>query len=168
MRPPFYLRADAAKAHLMSEIAKRFETILRIEGIFTAMRWLNVRVPYRYSAVFSFDRDILHNICLVDKNDRNISKCPDQSITDSYCIYVRRMEERFNLEESLTDKRVEGHAKRQSVQCYYGIPLYGEKGQMLGTVCHFDGSPVRVTEEIASVLDDLGPLIANAVFNGAE
>jgi hypothetical protein len=36
---------------------------------------------------------------------------------------------------------------------------------MLGTVCHFDGLPVRVTEEIASALDEVGPLIADAAFS---
>ena len=35
---------------------------------------------------------------------------------------------------------------------------------MLGTVCHFDYMPIRVTEDIASVLDDLAPLITEAAF----
>jgi hypothetical protein len=53
----------------VSETVKRFGIILRADGLIAAMRWLNDRVPYRYSAVFSFDGDILHNVCLVDKND---------------------------------------------------------------------------------------------------
>lgn len=79
-------------------------------------------------------------------------------------MYIRHSGQSFSIEETLVDKRVEGHPKRQIVQCYYGIPLYGAKGQLLGTVCHFDNLPVHVTEEIASALDDLGPLIADAVF----
>ena len=35
---------------------------------------------------------------------------------------------------------------------------------MLGTVCHFDSMPVRVTEDVATVLDDLAPLITEAAF----
>jgi hypothetical protein len=35
---------------------------------------------------------------------------------------------------------------------------------MLGTVCHFDGMHVRVTEEVATALDDVAPLISEAAF----
>ncbi len=149
----------------MSKTAKAFEAILRADGLFLAMRWLNDRVPYRYSAVFRFDGDVLHNLCLIDKDNPKITTCPDQPITESYCLYIRRSSEVFSVEESLVDGRVEDHPKRRNFQCYYGIPLYGAKGQLLGTVCHFDSSPVRVTEEVASALDDLGPLIAEAAFN---
>jgi hypothetical protein len=60
--------------------------------------------------------------------------------------------------------RVAGHPKRLNVQCYYGIPLFGSTGEVLGTVCHFDNMPVRVTEDVATVLDDLAPSIAEAAF----
>ncbi len=79
-------------------------------------------------------------------------------------MYVRQSGESFSVQEALADDRVEGHPKRQSVQCYYGIPLFGTSGQMLGTVCHFDSLPIHVTEEIASTLDELSPLITAAAF----
>jgi GAF domain-containing protein len=154
-----------AYANLVTETIKRFEATLRADGLLAAMRWLNGQVPYRYSAVFGFDGDRLHNICLIDKENPHISKCPDQPITDSYCMYIQRSGDRFSVETALKDARVEGHPKQRSFQCYYGIPLYGPNGQMLGTVCHFDGLPVRVTEEIASALDEVGPLIADAAFS---
>jgi GAF domain-containing protein len=119
--------------------------------------WINDRVPYRFTAIFAFDRDMLRNICLIDKQNQNITKCSDQPITESYCLYVRRSGERFSVEEASLDGRVAGHPKRQSVQCYYGIPLFNSKGKMLGTVCHFDSLPIRVTEEVATALDDLHP-----------
>ena len=148
----------------MAGTRKEFEITLRAEGLSMAMRWLNDRVPYRYSAVFRFNGDILHNICLIDKEDPDTSNCPDQPLTESYCMYIRRSRLGFNVEEASLDSRVEGHPKRLTCQSYYGIPLYDTNGQMLGTVCHFDRVPVRVTEEIASALDDLGPLIAEAAF----
>jgi GAF domain-containing protein len=149
----------------VSDALKRFEAALRTQGLFAAMRWLNAQVPYRYSAVFRFDGDILRNVCLIDKENPNTFTCDDQPITNSYCMYVRRSGESFSVEETLKDSRVEDHPKRRTVQCYYGIPLFGGNGQMLGTVCHFDISPIRVTEEVASALDDLGPLIADAAFS---
>lgn len=148
----------------MSGIAQNFKTTLKADGLGAAMRWLNDRVPYRYTAIFAFDGEMLRNICLVDKDNLNVTRCSDQPITESYCMYIHRSHERFTVEQALLDKRVEKHPKRQSVQCYYGIPLFGPKGKMLGTVCHFDHMPVRVTEEIADALDDLAPLIAEAAF----
>jgi GAF domain-containing protein len=152
----------------MSSIAGKFKMTLEADGLSAAMRWLNDRVPYRFTAIFAFDRDMLRNICLIDKQNQNITKCSDQPLTESYCLYVRRSGERFSVEEASLDGRVAGHPKRQSFQCYYGIPVFNSKGKMLGTVCHFDSMPVRVTEEVATALDDLAPLIAEAAFSTGE
>lgn len=132
------------------------------------MRWLNNRVPYRFTAIFAFDGDMLHNVCLVDKSNPEISRCSDQPITESYCMYIHRTSQTFSVEEAPMDERVAAHPKRKSFQCYYGIPLFDSNGKMLGTVCHFDLMPVRVTEEVATVLDDLAPVIAGAAFSKAS
>ena len=131
------------------------------------MRWVNDRVPYRYTAIFAFDGAMLRNLCLVDKQNANIKVGPDQPITESYCIYIHRSGSSFQVEESLTDSRVSDHPRRTAYQCYYGIPLLGPDGRLRGTVCHFDDAPVRVTEDIVTVLDDLASSIAEAAF-GAE
>jgi hypothetical protein len=150
----------------MSVITAKFEMTLKADGLRAAMRWLNDRVPYRFTAIFAFNGDLLHNICLIDKENQSIIHCSDQPITESYCMYIHRSGERFSVEEALRDQHVVGHPKRQNIQCYYGIPLFDSKGKMLGTVCHFDGMPVRVTEAVALALDDLAPLIAKAAFGG--
>ena len=129
-----------------------------------AMRWLNARVPYRFSAIFAFDGDMLRSVCLVDKENSKLTQCPDQPITDSYCVYIHRSGESFSVEEAMQDTRVESHPKRQSYQCYYGIPLLGRDGNLLGTVCHFGHTPLRVTEDVVSALDDLAPFVAEAAF----
>jgi len=148
----------------MANLAENFKGILKTDGLWAAMRWLNDRVPYRFTAIFAFQGDLLHNLCLVDKDNANITRCPDQAITDSYCIYIHRSGERFSVEDALLDGRVEGHPKQRSYHCYYGIPLVGPDGNLLGTVCHFNSAPIRVTEDIVVALDDLAPLIAEAAF----
>ncbi|MGB7332432.1 MAG: GAF domain-containing protein [Terriglobales bacterium] len=149
----------------MGVLASKFETTLKADGLRAAMRWLNDRVPYRFTAIFVFNGDLLHNICLIDKENPSTTNCSDQPITESYCMYIHRSGERFSVEEASLDQHLVGHPKRQSVQCYYGIPLFDSKGKILGTVCHFDSMPVRVTEEVALTLDDLAPLITEAVFS---
>ena len=148
----------------MVNLAEKFDATIKADGLWAAMRWINDRVPYRFTAIFAFDGDMLRNICLVDKQNADIINCPNQPITDSYCIYIHRSGERFSVEEAILDRRVDGHPKRRSYQCYYGIPLLGPDGKLLGTVCHFDSAPVRVTEDVVAVLDDLAPLIAAAAF----
>lgn len=149
----------------MNGIAEQFDTTLRTRGLQAALRWLNDRVPYRFTAIFAFDGDMLRNICLIDKENQGVANCSDQPITESYCMYVHRSHEIFSVEETMLDNRVASHPKRMSVQCYYGIPLFGSNGELRGTVCHFDKMPIHVTEDVASVLDDLAPLIAKAAFS---
>jgi GAF domain-containing protein len=151
----------------MANLAEKFKGILKADGLWAAMRWLNDRVPYRFTAIFAFQGDMLHNLCLVDKDNANITGCPDQAITDSYCIYIHRSGERFSIEDALSDGRVEGHPKRHSYHCYYGIPLVGLDGNLLGTVCHFNSAPIRVTEDVVAALDDLAPCIAEAAFSAS-
>lgn len=148
----------------MRGIVETFKSKLAGEGLWAAMHLLNERVPYRFTAVFAFNGDLLRNICLVDKNNPDIFNCPDQPITDSYCIYIHRSGESFSLTEATLDERVKGHPKQHSFQCYYGIPLYGQNEKLLGTVCHFDSAPVHVTDDIVAALDDLAPLIAGAAW----
>lgn len=152
---------------LSTNIAEQFKTTLEASGLEAAMRWLNDRVPYRYSAIFAFEGEMLHNICLIDKEDSSITNCSDQPITDSYCMYIHRSGERFEIAHALLDKRVERHPKRRNIQCYYGIPLFDPEGRMLGTVCHFDSRPVGLTDGVAEALDDLAPLIGKAAFGVA-
>jgi GAF domain-containing protein len=155
------------KFNLISSVAGKFKIVLKADGLWAAMRWLNDRVPYRFTAIFAFDGDMLRTICLIDKENHKITSCSDQPITESYCMYVHRSRERFSVEEASLDSRVALHPKRQNIQCYYGIPLFGSKGEILGTVCHFDSMPVRVTEEVATALDDLAPFIAEAAFSAS-
>jgi hypothetical protein len=87
----------------MGGIAGNFKTILKTEGLRAAMRWLNDRVPYRFTAIFAFDGDILRNICLIDKENQSITNCSDQPITESYCMYIHQSGERFSVDQASLD-----------------------------------------------------------------
>jgi hypothetical protein len=148
----------------MAFTAERFRATIAAEGLWAAMRSLNAISPYRFTAVFSFDGDLLRNLCLVDKEDANVKSCADQSITESYCIFVQRSRAPFSVERAMQDERVDGHPKQPSYQCYYGIPLVGRDGKLLGTVCHFDQETVPVSGDVVMALDDLAGVIAEAAF----
>jgi len=59
----------------MASLADKFSGLVKAEGLLGAMRWLNERVPYRFTAIFAFQADVLRNVCLVDKEDANITHC---------------------------------------------------------------------------------------------
>ena len=143
---------------------KGFREVLDDRGLPGAIRWLNERAPYRYTAVFAFAGDTLRNVCLVDKENADVTSCPDSSVTNSYCTYIRESGRKFGVEASLTDSRVEDHPKRTSYQCYYGVPLFDREGRLIGTVCHFDTVPIRVVPDVANALDEVAPLIAEKAF----
>jgi hypothetical protein len=101
---------------------------------------------------------------LADKENPAITRCRDQSIMDSYCIYIHRSHEKFVVEEASRDDRIEGHPKRHEYQCYYGIPWFASDGKMLGTVCDFGNAAVHVTAGVVMALDDLASVIVDAAF----
>jgi GAF domain-containing protein len=150
--------------HTTPTLPEQFKNTIMTEGLWAAMRWLNTKVPYRYTAIFAFDGDMLRNVCLVDKQDPTIMRCGDQQITDSYCIYIHQSREMFSVEEAGSDLRVRDHPKRSRYQFYYGVPLFASDGKLAGTVCHFDVDPIRVTAAVVSALDDLATFIAQAAF----
>lgn len=145
-------------------MTQRFRATVAADGLWAAMRSLNAASPYRFTAIFAFDGELLRNVCLVDKEDVTVRNCGDQPITESYCIYVQRAAERFSVEYALRDERVDGHPKQRSYQCYYGIPLVDRNGKLLGTVCHFDKEAIPVSGDVVMTLDDLAPAIAEAAF----
>ncbi|HEY1656817.1 MAG TPA: GAF domain-containing protein [Candidatus Sulfotelmatobacter sp.] len=144
---------------------EQFKSIATTGGLWAGLQWLNSRAPYRFSAVFAFDGDMLRNVCLVDKEDADVKTCGDQPILNSYCTYIHRSGQPFSVENSNLDSRVADHPKRPSLQSYYGIPLVDPDGKMLGTVCHFDAAAVPVNADAADVLDDLAPLITEMAFH---
>jgi hypothetical protein len=148
----------------MAFTADRFRAAIAADGLWAAMRSLNAASPYRFTAVFGFDGDLLRNFCLVDKENANVKSCADQTIAESYCIFIHRAAAPFSVEYALRDARVNGHPKQGSFQCYYGIPLLGRNGKLLGTVCHFDKEAVPVSGDVVMALDDLAPVIAEAAF----
>jgi GAF domain-containing protein len=152
----------------VTALVEQFKTTVQSYGLWAAMRWVNDRVAYRFTAIFAFEGDSLRNICLVDKEDPKITHCADQPILESYCTYIHRSHARFSVENSVVDSRVDGHSKQQSYQSYYGIPLINADGKLLGTVCHFDHHPMHVSEAAATTLDDLASFITEAAFSKAK
>ena len=141
----------------------RFREILRTEGVRPALQHLNAQSAHRFTAVFRFEGGTLRNLHMVDRDDPAVERCADQPVLESYCIYVRRTAETFVTADAANDERVSGHPKQKTVQSYCGIPLFDEDGTMFGTICHFDFEPIPVEEEEVLLLEDVAPLLVQAI-----
>jgi hypothetical protein len=83
-------------------------------------------------------------------------------------MYIHRCNERFSVEVAWLVTRVAVLTGTGKVFSATRNSTFSSDGKMLGTVCHFDNMPVRVTEEVATALDGLAPLIAEAAFTATE
>ncbi|MEP6992816.1 MAG: GAF domain-containing protein [bacterium] len=141
----------------------RFRAMLSEEGIRPALEFLNGISVHRFTAVFMFDGGTLRNLHLIDREDRSVERCPDLPVLDSYCLYVRDTARQFMTEHALKDARVDGHPKQKVVQSYCGYPLQDMRGELIGTICHFDYAPVPFDEQEVYLLEQVGPLLAEAI-----
>jgi GAF domain-containing protein len=140
-----------------------FRQLLRTEGVRAALRFLNSISTHRFTALFRFEGDTLRNLHLIDRDNPQVERCPDLPVLKSYCVYVRDSAKPFLMDDSLHDERVEGHPKRKVVQSYCGVPLIDVDGTLFGTICHFDFKPIPFTQDEAFLLDEVAPLLIQAI-----
>ena len=60
--------------------------------------------------------------------------------------------------DSLSDGRVQHHPKQAIIQSYCGMPLVSAEA-MLGTLCHFDFTPLAYTDEEILLLEQVTPVL---------
>src|SRR5688572_1254076 len=89
------------------KVLEQFKTALNPAELWDALRFLNASAPYRFSAIFRFDGDMLRSVCLVDKEDPSVRICEDLPIADSYCVYIHRTANSFAVEYAEGDRRVD-------------------------------------------------------------
>ena len=90
------------------------------------------------------------------------------TIEDSYCAFIKRSAKSFSLQDSLSDLRVEGHPKQLIIHSYYGLPVLGTHGELLGTVCHFDCDTRPLMAETVDLLDAVAPPPRSSSQTGLE
>ena len=112
---------------------------------------------HRFTALYRFDKDSLHNLYFFDRENPAQTSTPDIPVMASYCVFVRNSGHVFSTPDALQDERVRGHPKRHEVQSYVGVPLLDQDGKMFGSVCHFDIRPVAISDESVHLLEEIGP-----------
>src|SRR4051812_37029708 len=130
-----------------SENLKQMREIQENFGIRAVLIHLNGLTDHRFTALYRFDEDSLHNLFFFDRQQPEIVSCPEIPVMASYCVFVRRSGQTFVTPDSLADERVLGHARRMEVRSYCGVPLVDDEGRMFGTICHFDYHPLLISDD---------------------
>ncbi len=136
--------------------------IIERQDIRAAVIFLNGLTEHRFTALYSFNKEILHNLYFFDSENPLQETTPDIPVMASYCVFVRNQQQRFVVADSLHDSRVASHLKQKIVQSYCGVPLLDEYGNMFGSICHFDFKPLSISDENVRLLEETGRLIYKA------
>ncbi len=142
----------------MNTSLSKLENLLSTEGLHAGLKFLNGRVPHRFTAVYRLDELMLHMVDMVDKDGLDDMKLEAVPLGDSFCQFTLR-EGSFLTTSSGGDKRLDGHPYQGVVESYIGLPLTRADGELFGTFCHYDlaGRPVNDDEyafltQVAAVL----------------
>lgn len=146
-----------------TEILAKFEAVLATRGVHQALRFLNGRVPHRFTGVYRFEPPMLRSVCLVDGYDLTVRRGDDAPLESTYCSIVGRTGGPFASENAGRDGRLAGHPARGSVIAYCGVLLDDPGGAPFGTLCHFDAMPCDVPVHEMPLMHAAAPLLYRAV-----
>lgn len=144
---------------ITAENLQQMKAIQEHSGIRALLIHLNGLTDHRFTALYRFDEDSLHNLYFFDQQQPEILSCPDIPVLASYCVFVRSSGQTFVTPDSLADERVRGHAKRMEVRSYCGVPLVDDEGRMFGTICHFDFSALPISDDSVALMEAVAPLL---------
>lgn len=140
-------------------IVTHLRELLARHGVRPLLVFLNGLTAFRYSAVFRFDSGTLKTVCFYDREDPREDTVPEIPVTASYCVFVRDRGRVFSLPDSMVEPCVESHPKRGQINAYCGAPLFDAEGNVIGSICHFNLSPVAIDQRDEKLLEVTAKLL---------
>jgi CheY-like chemotaxis protein len=156
-------RAASAGAAAEAPPLPVLRQILRADGVIAALRFLNARVPHRFTGIYRFDGKTLRNLHLVDRTEPGRTRGDDPPLDATYCSLVGLERRPFSTADAGSDERLTHHLARENVQSYCGALLRNADGTPFGSLCHFDVVPRPVPPDEIAVLAGVAPWIAREV-----
>ena len=148
-----------APSPAIAEALAAAERVLAREGVPGLMKFLNARVPHRFTAAYRLDGDMLRNVAVADKHlhlePLDLRTVPLHS---SFCQFVLR-DSVFVTCESASDERLKGHAYQGVMNAYVGVPIASRPGALEGTLCHFDLASHPIADDEFLLLERCAALL---------
>lgn len=142
--------------------------LLRREGVFAVLRYLNARTMHRYTGLYRFDGPILRNVALFDRETPTLTRGQDSPLGETYCSIVGAGGATVTLADSRRDGRMTDHPAREVVVSYCGALVRATDGTAAGTLCSFDVEARPVPSHEIPLLEAVAPLLAEAVREDAR
>lgn len=115
---------------------EQFTQLLQKQDLQAALAYLNHRTPHRYTGIFRFEGDELHNEVLFDHNQAAIRQDPAVPLAATFCSLVGQQQAPVTILNALEDPQA--HGIDTTVLSYCGVLIRNEQGQPYGTLCHYD------------------------------
>ncbi len=142
-----------------------FEALVKNEGLWAALRFLNAQIPHRFTGVYRFDGKVLRNVALFDRDAPNVRAGDDFPMVDAPCARVSEHGGQLVVAEFLTDARF--LRSFGPIVSYCGALIRSPSGAHFGTLCHFDTKRCQTSLKNAALLEELAPIVYAAVESGA-
>lgn len=143
----------------MGNSGKILQSVLEERGLHAGLKYLNDPLTHRYTGVFQLDNGVLRNIDLYDKVGEVMPDfLAEVPLEDSFCQFVLR-DGLFCTDNSAADPRLDGHKYQGVLLTYHGVPLLGDRGELWGTLCHFDAEAKTLSDEDFTVLQQAARVI---------
>lgn len=139
---------------LQSPAIADFERVLAQDGILAGLHFLNRRVAHRYSAIYRLQHLTARNLYFYDRQGELLPAAFGAvPLGDGFCQHALR-EGSFRTDDTRTDSRVNGSPFKGVVIAYHGLPLSDKRGQLFGSLCHFDCVPRSLPDEEFELLKE--------------
>ena len=142
------------------EAIGKLKNYVEEEGIRPALKYLNSLTGHRFTGLYLFDDPTIKNRHIIDAEDPDVETLPDVPVKATYCSFTRSKGESLSIANSQEDDRVKDHPARDEVLAYCGVPLQDERGNIFGTVCHFDYEPVDISDMNVQLLESIAAPIS--------
>ena len=140
-------------------VVTHLRDLLVRHGLRPMVVFLNGLSDFRFSAVTRFDSGMLRTVCYYDREDPRPDSLPAVPEQASYCQFAKARRDTFSVPDSNLESCLSGHPARDMVQAYCGAPLYDAKGDVIGSICHFNIDPLPVTERDRELLTAAAALL---------
>ena len=144
--------------HQLDQQLAQFRVAFDSGGLYGALRYLNARTTFRYTAIYRLDGQMMRNIHLYDRRGENPTSLSEVPLGDSFCQFVLQ-DNGFNTVNSADDARLLGHPYQGVLNSYFGLPLSRKAGTIYGTLCHFDVEPMMIPDGEIPLLEAVSPVL---------
>lgn len=155
----FGLRGTAPLTACQAVELETVQAHLRREGLAGGLRFLNARVPHRFTAVYRLQEKTLRNVALIDKQESaDTLMLHEVPLAESFCQFVLEAG-LFLTPDSGQDPRLSGHPYSGVVGSYAGLPVVSDEPKFFGTLCHFDHARHEISDEEFLFLERVARLL---------